>query len=103
MKLDLSDIEQRLEEYKEKAVYEVDVDIQELEEINDLILTLKDEMTPEIALSLKKNIDEILSFLEYQKGVYRKLLTGMATGKKAIGQYRPPALKTKSKFVYRRA
>ena len=103
MKLDLSGILQRLEEYSEKAVFEVDIDIQELEELNAMILSSEEQMTTEMAVALKKNIDELLAFVDHQKGIYRKVLTGMSTGKKAIGQYKGPTLKTKSKFVYRRA
>jgi hypothetical protein len=100
---DLSQIAERLEEYKIKASYEVDIDIEELDKYIDTINMSEKNMTPQIARVLKKNIDEIVSFLDDQTGMYRKLLSGMMTGKKAIGQYRTPKLKSKSKFVYRRA
>ena len=103
MNLNLPAILQRLEEYREKIVFEVDIDVQELEELNARILDLKEDLTPEIALSLQKNIDEIGSFVDHQKEMYRKILNGMSSGKKAISQYETSKLKTKSRFVYRKA
>ena len=103
MMLPLPDILQRLEEYREKIVYEVDFDFQEMEELNAAILSHEDSITPEIAADLKKNIDEISSFVDHQKQAYRKILNGVSTGKKAIGQYKSPKLQTQSVFVYRRA
>ena len=103
MKRDLHLIAVRLEEYRLKAQYEVDIDIEELNQYIDIINSSEDIMTSKIAKVLKKNIDELVSFLDDQRGSYRKLLSGMMTGKKAIGQYRTPKLKSKSKFVYRRA
>ena len=103
MNSSLADIDKRLEEYKVKAKLEVDIDVSELNTYLDYINQADDELTPQLAKNLKKNIDEIVSFLDYQREAYRKLLSGMMTGKKAIGQYRTPKLKSKSKFVYRRA
>ena len=99
----LVDINKRLDEYKVKAKHEVDIDFSELNSYLDYINQADQELTPELAKNLKKNIDEIVSFLDDQTEAYRKLLSGMMTGKKAIGQYRTAKLKSKSKFVYRRA
>jgi hypothetical protein len=96
-------IQKRLEEYTEKIKFEVDVDINELEEINQQILLFEKEMTAEIARSLKKSIDEINCFVDDQRREVQKLLTGMSTGKKAIGRYKNQKLKTSSRFVYRKA
>ena len=99
----LPDILRRLDEYSEKAVFEVDIDFQELEDLNIAIQSKDEEMTSEMAVALKKNIDEIDSFVDHQKQVYRKILNGVTTGKKAIGQYKCPTLKTQSMYVYTKA
>ena len=99
----LKEVRSRLIELVEKLPLEVDIDTDELLEINQIIMTLGDQLTPVIAKEIKKNIDEVQFFVEHQREVLYKLLNGVTTGKKAIGQYGKSKLRTESRFVYRRA
>lgn len=99
----LKEARYRLIELVEKLLLEVDIDTDELLEINKVIMSSGDELTPAIAEELKKNIDEVQFFVEHQREVLHKLLNGVTTGKKAIGQYGKSRLQAESRFVYRRA
>lgn len=101
--MSLSDVRLRLAELVEKLPFEMDIDTKELEEMNGIILHSASVMTPVIAMELKKNIDEIQVFVDHQKDRLNKLLNGVATGQKAIGQYKQQGLKRRSKFVFQKA
>ena len=99
----LEEARARLIELVEKLPLEVDIDTEELLMINQVIVSSGHEMTPNLAKELKKYIDEMQFFVDHQREVLHKLLNGVTTGKKAVGQYTNTRLKTESRFVYRQA
>lgn len=101
--MNLRDARVRLIDLVEKLPLEIDIDTEELAEINEVIMASGEEITPTLAKELKKNIDEVQFFVEHQREVLHKLINGVTTGKKAVGQYGRTRLKTESRFVYRRA
>ena len=101
--MSLKEARLRLIELVDKLPLEVDIDIEEILAINEVIMASGHEMTPSLARELKKYIDEVQFFVDHQREVLHKLLNGVTTGKKAVGQYGKARLRTESRFVYRRA
>ena len=98
----VSNILHRLEEYQEKAAHEIDIDVDEIVSLNDQIVSNK-TLTTEQAVQLHSCITKLHSFVEEQQESVLRVLNGMSSAKKAISQYSPPTLKSKSRFVYRKA
>ena len=92
----------RLEEYQEKAAYEVDIDVDEILSLNNKIVADKN-LTQDQAEQIHDCIIHLNVFVEGQRESVLRILNGMSSAKKAISQYSPPTLKSKSRFVYRKA
>ena len=99
----LSFIETRLQELAFNLPFEVDLDTNEVLLLQQALVLCESEMTPERALNLKKNLDEIERFVQDQKEVLQSLLHGVSISKSGKGQYGQHESGARSRFVYRKA
>ena len=102
MRLSIPEILHRLEEYQGKAAHEIDIDVDEILSLNNQIVAHK-SIPEEQAAQLHSCINKLNTFVSEQQESVLRVLNGMSSAKKAISQYSPPTLKSKSRFVYRKA
>lgn len=96
-------IQLRLQELADNLPIEVDLDTNELLLLQQAIRLYEPQMTSDIALNLKKSLEQIERFVEDQKKVLQGMMRGASVSKNMLGNYSSNTTQPTSRFVYRKA